>query len=257
MPRRPAITIVRNLAAGVGAALLLAPGLALAGPPYLTDDPEPTDTGHWEVYNFLGGTKGADGLGGEAGLDLNYGAAKDVQLTLVLPVGYSARGYSLSGLQAGGGVIEAAAKIKLLHQAEGGGGWEPDLAVFPRLFVPTDTNFGPAHINLFLPVWVGKDFGKWSLFGGGGYDINPAPEGRNFWQGGIAISRALGERASLGAEVWRQGADAPGAPGTTTVNVGATWRFTKHWSLIGSAGPSFIDGGRHGSAFYIALKLDD
>ncbi len=25
---------------------------AVAGPPYLTDDPVPTDTGHWELYAF-------------------------------------------------------------------------------------------------------------------------------------------------------------------------------------------------------------
>ena len=251
MPRRAAISVSFALAA------LAIPAAAFAGPPYLTDDPEPTDPGHWEIYNFVGGSRSPDGLDGETGFDLNYGAAENLQLTMVLPLAYSAKGYSLDGLKAGSGVIELAAKLKLLHESEDGKGLMPDLAVFPRLFVPTNPAFGPAHINLFLPVWVGKDFGKWSVFGGGGYDINPPPEGRNFWQGGIAISRALGERASLGAEVWRQGADAPGAPGTTTVNVGATWRFTKHWSLIGSAGPSFIDGGRHGSDVYLALKLDD
>ena len=26
---------------------------AAYGPPYVTDDPEPTDTGHWEIYNFV------------------------------------------------------------------------------------------------------------------------------------------------------------------------------------------------------------
>jgi hypothetical protein len=25
---------------------------SIAGPPYVTDDPEPTDTGHWENYLF-------------------------------------------------------------------------------------------------------------------------------------------------------------------------------------------------------------
>ena len=252
MPRAPAITISASLAAAL--AVLAISAAAQAGPPYLTDDPEPTDTGHWEIYNFVGGAKGADGLGGEAGFDLNYGAARDLQLTAVLPIGYSARNYALGDFKAGGGVIELAAKLKLLHQSQGG--WTPDLAVFPRVFIPTNTNFGPAKVNLFLPVWLGKDFGKWSLFGGGGYDINPGPQGRNFWQGGVALSRALGERASVGAEVWRQGADAPGGGGATTANLGATWRFSKHWSLIGSAGPTWEDGGGHGSDVYLALKAD-
>jgi hypothetical protein len=34
----------------ITAALLSLP--ALAGPPYITDDPEPTDTGHYEIYFF-------------------------------------------------------------------------------------------------------------------------------------------------------------------------------------------------------------
>ncbi len=173
-----------------------------------------------------------------------------------MPLGYSnARGYSLSGVRAGGGVLEFAAKLKVLHQSAGS--WLPDFSVFPRLFFPTNASFGPVRPNLWLPVWAEKDVGPWSVFGGGGYQINPAPAGRNFWQGGVVVSRVIGERASLGGEIWRQGPDAPSGGGVTTVNLGATWRFTKHWSLIGSAGPSWQDGAGHGSDFYLALKLDD
>ncbi len=250
MPRAAAIAILQILA------ILALAAPALAGPPYLTDDPQPTDTGHWEIYNFLDGQRSSDGLDGETGFDINYGAAKDVQLTMVLPLGYSnPRGYALSGLEAGAGVIELAAKFKLLHQSEGS--WLPDFAVFPRLFIPTDARFGPPRANLWLPVWAEKDVGPWSVFGGGGYQINPGPGQRGFWQEGVALTRAFGETASLGAEVWRQGADTSAGGGFTTVNLGGAWRFTKHWSLIGSAGPTWQDGGRRGSDFYIALKLDD
>ena len=39
------------------AALVLASAAvpARAGPPYLTDDPDPTDLGHWEIYAFTTG----------------------------------------------------------------------------------------------------------------------------------------------------------------------------------------------------------
>src|SRR5271154_869274 len=61
---------------------------AKAGPPYLTDDPEPTDEGHFEIYSFGTGQVGhADNLS-QAGIDFNYGAAKDLQLTAVIPVGF-------------------------------------------------------------------------------------------------------------------------------------------------------------------------
>ena len=41
------------------AGALLATGIAtpaLAGPPFVTDDPEPTDLHKWEIYNFALGT---------------------------------------------------------------------------------------------------------------------------------------------------------------------------------------------------------
>jgi hypothetical protein len=252
VPRAAAIANPRRLALALAA--LLAPAAALAGPPYLTDDPQPTDTGHWEVYDYVLGVKSPDGLDGETGLDINYGAAKNLQLTAVVPLGYSARGYSLDGLDVGTGTLEFAAKLKLLHQSDGS--WLPDFSVFPRVFVPTNSKFGPARANLWLPVWAEKDFGPWSVFGGGGYQINPGPGEKGFWQGGIALTRGFGERASLGAELWRQTDDAPGEGGFTAVNLGATWRLTKYWSLIGSAGPAWEDRGAHGSDFYLALKLD-
>ena len=45
--------IVRQ-AVTAGTLLLMTP-LALAGPPFITDDPEPVDPGHWEVYAFSAG----------------------------------------------------------------------------------------------------------------------------------------------------------------------------------------------------------
>src|ERR1700742_1613840 len=134
-------------------ASLAAAAPAWAGPPYVTDDPQPTDLGHWEIYNYVLGEHTPGATAGEGGLDLNYGAAKDLQLTLVLPAGYVEQG---ADLQVGGGDIEAAAKLKLLHQD----GFGIDLAVFPRLFIPTaDARFGTERVNLMLPVWGEKDFG--------------------------------------------------------------------------------------------------
>jgi hypothetical protein len=39
---------------------------AQAGPPFLTDDPEPTETGHWEIYapSLEASGKGRDYAGG-------------------------------------------------------------------------------------------------------------------------------------------------------------------------------------------------
>ena len=254
-PRRRTDRRLGRVLALVFSLLALDGGMAMAGPPYLSDDPVPTDLGHWEIYNFVDGAKDHGAVSGEGGIDLNCGAFKDVQLTAVIPVGYTSEaGYRLRRLEAYAGVVELAAKVRVLHQDEHG--FTPDLAFFPRAFVPTNSHFGPPRTNLFLPVWAQKDFGDWSLFGGGGYQINPGAGQRNFWQGGLAVSRAIGKDFTLGGEVFAQGKDTRGGAGYTALNAATTYRFTEHWSLLASAGPVRRSDGTHGSVFYLSLKAD-
>ena len=247
---RVAIAGSRTIAAATLAlAAWLAPGdLARAGPPYVTDDAEPTDLGHWEIYHFLGGVHIGGETDGEAGFDINYGAARDLQLTAVLPLAYQ------NWDAAGAGRIELAAKYRIVHQSEGG--WGPDVAVFPRLFAPASSErFGSTHFSLLLPIWLQKDAGPWSVFGGGGYVINPGAGRRNFWISGAGATRTLGERWSVGAEVYYQGPDTDDAKGFTGLNVGATYRLTGHWTAMGSVGPGVQDlHSPAGYAFYAALE---
>jgi hypothetical protein len=249
--------ILRRIAAAlVMAAVALASARALAGPPYLSDDPEPTDVGHWEIYNFAIGAGGPTGLAGEAGFDINYGPAKDWQLTAVLPLGFGGPdAFSENGLRAGPGDVELAVKYRFLHQSDAT--WTPDVAFFPRLFVPTaDRALGTGRLGLLIPIWAQKDFGPWSVFGGGGYQVNPGQGQRNFWQGGGAVSRSFGERLSLGAELYGQTRDTDAGGAYTTLNTAATYRFTPHWSLLTSAGPAWDRARADGYVFYAALKAD-
>ena len=227
--------------------LLAAPlSVARAGPPYVTDDPEPTDTGHWEIYNYLTATSTPGESDGQAGFDINYGAAKDLQLTVVLPAAIE------DWDQIGGADIQLAAKYKFLHQQDGG--WTPDVAFFPRVFAPTGARFDPDRPGLFLPLWAEKDWGRWSLFGGGGLQINPGAGQRNFWQSGLALSRAIG-RFSVGAEVIHQTAEAVDAKDFTAVDLGATYTLSRHWTLMLSGGPGVQNARENGeSLFYLALE---
>lgn len=220
-------------------------GPALAGPPYVTDDPQPTDLGHWEIYNYVTWARTPGNSAGEGGLDLNYGGAKDLQLTLVIPAAFQTGG----GLDLGMGDIEAAAKYKVLHQKDGSP--MPDVSVFPRLFLPTaPSRLGTGRVGLLLPVWAQKDFGKWSLFGGGGYQINPGPGQRNFWVSGAVLTRQFTDRFSLGAEVYHQTRDAADARDFTGVNLGMTYQLVKHWSLLAAGGPGVQNA--HGQGQYQA-----
>jgi hypothetical protein len=65
--------------AGALLGLLVHPDVA--GPPFVSDDSEPTDTGHFEIYTFDNATNARAGTTGEAGIDFNYGTAPDLQLT--------------------------------------------------------------------------------------------------------------------------------------------------------------------------------
>ncbi|MBV8971278.1 MAG: hypothetical protein JO290_03190 [Sphingomonadaceae bacterium] len=229
--------------------LALAAAPAAAGPPYVTDDPQPTDLGHYEIYFFASATQVPGSTAGAGGVDFNYGGLTDVQLTAVVPLAFDT---SPGGRRVGAGNVELAVKYKFLHQKADG----IDLSLFPRLFVPAGgQRFGTGQAALLLPLWAERDWGKWSLFGGGGWQLNPG--GRNFWSGGVALSRALGERASVGAEVYHHGPDARDARSFTGLNLGATYRLSKHWSLIGAAGPG-VENARDGGlvSAYVALKAD-
>ena len=81
-----------GMAVGLAALLSLAsPRGAFAGPPFITDDPEPVDPGHWEVYAFSDGAlEGASTTGVGPSVEVNYGAAPSLQLHFIGNLAYDA-----------------------------------------------------------------------------------------------------------------------------------------------------------------------
>jgi hypothetical protein len=219
---------------------------ATAGPPFLTDDPEPTETGHWEIYGPLieAEGRGAD-FDGTAGVELNYGAAANLQLTVGLPAAYA---HDARGWRWGAGDIEFSAKYRFYHDEAAG----LSIAAFPGLSLPTGTNgMSAGKVTALLPIWAQKDIGAWSVFGGGGYAINAGVGNRDYWMGGVAVTRSMGERLLVGAEVDRQAADTVGGSGSTSLGFGATYQLNAPLRLLASAGPTFDDAG--GSAGFHAF----
>src|SRR5882757_9960335 len=188
-----------------GALLTLFAEPAVAGPPFVSDDPEPTDTGHFEIYTFDNGTNTRAGTAGEAGIDFNYGAARDLQLTTTLPAGYNDT--VGGGTRVGLGNVELAAKYRFLHQD----GFGVDVSVFPRVFLPSGSGtIGDNHASLLLPIWVQKDFGKqWSAFGGGGCTFNEV-RAADFCQAGAVVTYQVLPKLQIGGELFHQTADSQG-----------------------------------------------
>jgi hypothetical protein len=223
---------------------------AFAGPPYQADDPEPTELGHWEIYNFID----VDGRGatieGEGGVDLNYGAARGLQLTATLPVAFSHE--AADHWRVGRGDVQLGAKYRFLNDE--GTGWQA--AVFPRVILPTSAKgLGGNRVRLLLPLWVQKDMGKTSLFGGGGYEINPGPGNKGFWQAGVAVTHDFTSRLSLGAEAYRQSADTRGGDDASGVDAGLIRKLGGPYSLLLAGGPRFSSG-HTGFHCYAALGLN-
>ena len=226
-------------------------GAAGAGPPYVTDDPEPTRTGGWENYAYVTGTNTPGEIAGQGGVELNYGGATNLQLSLSVPLNYD----DAHALHAGTGDLDLSVKYRLLHPPEGS--WLPDAAVFPALTLPTaPRRFDTGHPTLFLPLWLEKDFGKWSTFGGGGYDVNPGRGERNSALVGWAVTRSFSKRLNLGVEVYHQTSVTSGGPALTNLGFGAIYQLTKHWALMASGGPGLQTPSRSGSStFYASLQF--
>jgi hypothetical protein len=230
---------------------LLLPVAASAGPPFLTDDPEPTDTGHWEIYGPLVEAEGSgEDFEGAFGAEINYGAAKDVQLTVGLPAAYT---HDATGWHWGAGDLEASVKYRFYHDEAA----DVQVAFFPGITLPTASNgMGADHVTALLPIWAQRDFGEWSVFGGGGYAINPGAGNRDYWTGGVALARQFGERVRVGVEADRQGADVVGGRASTSIGLGAIYDFPGPLRLHASGGPTFEDGGGEGFHAFAALGLD-
>lgn len=234
------------------AALALTVGAApaLAGPPYITDDPVPTDTGHWEIYAFAAGEGRHSTLDGDAGFDLNYGGFKNVQLTATLPLSISHT--RSDGWHGDTGDVEIALKYRFINNE--GTGFAA--AIFPRAILPTAAHDPGERMHVLIPVWLEKDFaGGTSVFGGGGYTIGSRTQNKDFWQAAMGVTQQFRENLSVGAEIAGQGPDVSGGTNQIRAGLGAIIHLTDHYNLLLSGGPTWADH-QTSYRFYTALGLN-
>ena len=231
MPQTAALHQIAAVAAALFFVML--PSCAQAGPPYLSDDAEPTDFQHYEIYAFSNGDVGDSGSGGEAGIDFNYGATPDLQLTAVLPAAYARPNGAPGAVSLGN--IELAGKYRFLHQDHIG----VDVAVFPRVFLPAGSAMvGERHVSFLLPIWLEKDWGKWSSFGGGGCVLNRGGDSRNFCLAGGAVAYQLLPKLQIGGEVFHRSADTRAGRAATVLGAGLKYDVSDNYHLLGYIGPT-------------------
>ena len=98
----------------VVALALLPAARAHAGPPYLTDDPEPPPYGHYELVFFTMGLEtGGIAMGALPAMEFNYGGFPNTQLHVMLPLGFAADG---EATKFGGADAELGVKYRFVEE---------------------------------------------------------------------------------------------------------------------------------------------
>jgi hypothetical protein len=229
---------------------------AIAGPPFLTDDPESIDYKHYEVYLFSELMKN-DVANLEPDLlapaiEFNYGLLPRLQLHTALPYAWSLpdAAPAANGL----GDIELGMKYQFFNETT----TPVQLAIFPLLELPTGNsarNLGNGKPWVKLPIWLQKSWGSWTTYGGGGYAINSASDMRNYFYLGGQLQKKFSEYLILGAEIFYQGAASVDSRATTIFNAGGYYYFNKHLALLFSAGHSLF--GQNNTVGYLGIYWTD
>ncbi|HXR03573.1 MAG TPA: hypothetical protein VN836_02570 [Verrucomicrobiae bacterium] len=216
-------------------------GNAYGGPPFITDDPEPVEYQHWEFYIASQDAKlDGDWSGTAPHIELNYGVVPNVQLHLIAPLAYDLPPAGSSHY--GYGDTELGVKFRFIQETN----YLPQVGIFPLLEVPTGSaadNLGNGHWQAFLPVWLQKSWGTWTIYGGGGYGINSFSNGNENWGfvGAVLQDQVL-PNVLIGAEVYHQTDLQTDFPNTgTAFNLGTVIDLSEHHHLLFSVGRS-IDG---------------
>jgi hypothetical protein len=247
----------------VAAALLsLAPKHAAAGPPFVTDDPEPVPYQHFEFYNLsLGTAIRGDTQGFGPAWEYNYGIIPDGQAHIIAPLTFDT--------QAGGygyGDTELGFKYRVIDEDKNGA--RPMVGVYPLIELPTGNEsraIGAGYVRAYFPVWVQKSFGDWTTYGGGGYWINHGDDtvNRDYWFVGWLLQRQVTKQLAIGAEIYHQtstvafGATNPiYTQPTTGFNVGAIYDFDDDHHLLISVGTGLQNASTTNElSWYLAYQI--
>ena len=206
---------------------------AVAGPPFQTDDPEPTGYRQWEVYLFGDYTNGPSTAAGSVpALELNYGLMPNVQVSLTAPVGFarSAPGSE----QFGYGDTQFGVKVRFVQESDG----SPQVAFYPSVTIPTGQGaLGQGALSTYLPLWVQKSWGRWTSYGGAGY-LHPTGTGvRDSVFAGAVLLNRVSDGVTVGGELFTQTPQTVTSPAATSgFNVGLIAAAGANHALLFSIG---------------------
>lgn len=229
----------------VASAVAILAGRAWAGPPFLTDDPEPVPLHHWELYVASQSEIASDSVAATLPhIEVNYGAAPGLQLHLIVPAAFDwiREGGSSWGL----GDIELGAKYRFFGTDE-----TFQIGTFPLVDLPTGDNargLGSGAVRVFVPVWLQDERGDWITYGGGA--LTWTGDGHDAASLGWLLQRQVSKSLAIGGEAY---ATLPfdGASAQLQLDLGAVLDLSEHTHLLVSGGPWF--GGGERAQTYLAM----
>lgn len=202
-----------------------------AGPPFNADFAAPIGYGEAELDFYAQSTKvQGDTSATLPGAQLDYGVAPNTQLRIALPFSYDKS--ERRPAQYGFGDLELGLKYRFIDRS--GEDWWPQVAVFPLLLTPSGSSrrgLGQGHMTFALPIWLQKDLGRWTVYGGGGYAIEAGQGNENSWFAGVAALRQITDRFALGGEIFYKERTRIGQPSGTTISLGGSYDMTERYHV--------------------------
>jgi hypothetical protein len=213
---------------------------ATSGPPFKTDDPQPVDFLHWEIYLASVQQFGRNATDATAPhLELNYGAMPNVQLHIVAPLGFV---HDERGSHYGYSDTELGVKYRFLEESES----SPQVGVFPLVEIPTGNEskgLGSGRVQVYLPVWLQKSWGKFTTYGGAGWWYNPGAGQKNSVFAGWEAQYEFSDVVSLGGELYYETADNEEATSSGGFNIGGFINISENHHLLFSCGKTIAGSG--------------
>ncbi|MGF6851477.1 hypothetical protein OKW29_000363 [Paraburkholderia sp. CI3] len=207
-----------------------------AGPPFVTDDPEPVEYRHFEFIPALEGQhRHGEQSGALPSAELNYGLLPDLQVGVKAAMAFDHQ--AGDGLHYGFGDTELGIKYRFMSEDEAG--WRPQASFAPSVTLASGDarrGLGDGHKRFVLPLWLEKSFGEWTTYGGGGYVLHKHGADKNFWIAGWALLRKVSDKLQVGGELFYNGAVSTTEPSSVGMNIGAVYDVAKNMSILAAAG---------------------
>lgn len=227
---------------------LCPPQQAVAGSPFLTDDPAFVPQG-WEI-KFVAvyeRSPGQDVLIAPI-VDINYTIVEHLKLNLTL----AERTLSHHAGPTLTGIADTDFKFKWRFMDEKQGEWVPAISTAPNVTLPTadkGRGLGDGAWRFRLPIQCGKTFGRFYAYAEVGYQWVFQRNSDDQVIYSYATQYQLTQRWNIGAEL--NGSAPVGEPHTFSAvgNLGLIYVFNDHWQIQGTLGRTLRAASQSGPQF--------